>query len=282
MSTAKVVRNISDTARWAAVFRARETERRDALFRDPFAQRLAGARGEEITAALHGNRHDWAWVTRTYLFDQFLKEELQYGIDMVVNLAAGLDARPYRLDLPATLQWIEVDLPDLLNYKQEVLQNDKPACILERIPLDLSDGVARRELFAQLGRRAKNALVITEGLLIYLTEDRVGQLAEDLARAGGFQRWLTDLASPRLVRMIARQVGEPLGQAGATLQFGPKEGPEFFASCGWKPIDVRSTLQTAARLKRAPLLLRLLAFLPDSKGAGGKGVWSGACLLARM
>jgi O-methyltransferase involved in polyketide biosynthesis len=34
-----LIRHISDTARWAAVYRAQENERRDALFRDPFARR---------------------------------------------------------------------------------------------------------------------------------------------------------------------------------------------------------------------------------------------------
>lgn len=42
--TDPLIRNISDTARWAAVYRARESQRLDALFRDPFARRLAGAR----------------------------------------------------------------------------------------------------------------------------------------------------------------------------------------------------------------------------------------------
>ena len=89
-----VVRNISDTARWAAVFRARETERPDALFRDPYAERLAGKLGVDIANTLpEGNKHAWAWVARTYLFDQFIAQELQQGADMVVNLAAGLDAR---------------------------------------------------------------------------------------------------------------------------------------------------------------------------------------------
>ena len=45
-----LVRNISDTAMWAAAYRARETERPGALFRDPFAKRLAGPRGEQIAA----------------------------------------------------------------------------------------------------------------------------------------------------------------------------------------------------------------------------------------
>jgi O-methyltransferase involved in polyketide biosynthesis len=46
------IRNISDTANWAAVYRARESERPDALFRDPFARRLAGELGERIFETL--------------------------------------------------------------------------------------------------------------------------------------------------------------------------------------------------------------------------------------
>src|SRR6059058_1945296 len=104
------VRNVSDTARWAAYFRALETARPDALFRDRFAERLCGQHGVDIANTLpDGNKHAWAWVTRTYLFDHFIKQELQQGADLVLNLAAGLDARPYRLELPASLQWIGVD-----------------------------------------------------------------------------------------------------------------------------------------------------------------------------
>jgi O-methyltransferase involved in polyketide biosynthesis len=47
-----LIRDISDTARWMAVFRARETDREDAIFRDPFARALAGERGERIASAL--------------------------------------------------------------------------------------------------------------------------------------------------------------------------------------------------------------------------------------
>src|SRR5262249_32497061 len=57
-----MVRNISDTARWAAYFRAQENRRPDALFRDPYAERLAGTRGAAIANTLpEGNKHEWAW-----------------------------------------------------------------------------------------------------------------------------------------------------------------------------------------------------------------------------
>src|SRR5258706_5614090 len=90
--TQAVVRNISDTARWAAVFRARETERTDALFRDPYAERLAGKMGVDIANTLpEGNSHALAWVARTYLFDQFITQEVEPGTDIVSHIVAWLD-----------------------------------------------------------------------------------------------------------------------------------------------------------------------------------------------
>jgi methyltransferase (TIGR00027 family) len=278
-----LIRNISDTALWAAVYRARETERADHLFVDPFARRLAGTRGEQIATSLKfSDRATWAWVMRTYLYDQFVNEQIQQGVDMVVNLAAGLDARPYRMALPSSLKWIEVDLAGILDYKEEILGAEKPACQLERIRLDLSDVNGRRELFSQLGRRAAKALIITEGLLIYFTADEVGALARDLAGPPSFQRWLADVASPGLLRLLQKNMGPQLAQSGASFKFGPKEGPGFFVPYGWTPADVRSPLKTAARLKRLSFGMWLLSHLPASNGAQGSRPWSGICLLAKQ
>lgn len=278
-----LIRNISDTALWAAVYRARETERTDHLFVDPFARRLAGVRGEQIATSLpFSDRATWAWVMRTYLYDQFINEQIQQGVDMVVNLAAGLDARPYRMALPPTLNWIEVDLAGILDYKEEILAAEKPVCRLERIRLDLSDASGRRELFSQLGRRSSKALIITEGLLIYLTADEVGALARDLAAPASFQRWIADVASPGLLHLLQKNMGPQFAQSGASFKFGPKEGPGFFVPYGWTPADVRSPLKAAARLKRLSFGMRLLALLPASNGAQGSRPWSGICLLAKQ
>src|SRR5229473_4381405 len=247
-SAQAVVRNISDTARWAAVFRARETERTDALFRDPYAERLAGKMGVDIANTLpEGNRHAWAWVARTYLFDQFIAQEIEQGTDMVVNLAAGLDARPYRMALPPSFPWIEVDLPEILTYKEGILANEKPACALERLRTDLSDSSARRALFADLDHRADKILVLTEGLLIYLSAEEAAALAKDLAACSHIQRWIMDLASPGLLRMMQRTTGKRLSQVGAPFRFAPPEGPGFFKPHGWEPVEIQGLLKTAAR-----------------------------------
>ncbi len=276
------IRNISDTARWVAVYRARESERPDAVFRDPFARRLAGERGEQIAASIaFMEKNAWPFVARTWLTDYLISKQLRQGADMVINLAAGLDARPYRMELLRSLQWIEVDLPEILAHKEEILGNEKPVCVLERVRLDLSNESARRELFSELSRRANRVLVVAEGLLVYLTEAEVAALGKDLAAPVAFQHWIIDLASPALLRMLARKMGAPLDQAGAPLRFAPEQGPEFFTRCGWKPEEVHSTMHAAARLNRLSFFLRLIAKI-SSTHFQPKRPWSAVCLLTKQ
>jgi len=277
-----VVRHISDTALWAAYFRAEESKRPDALFHDPYAERLGGEKGAEIAKSIpEGQAHAWAWVSRTYLVDQFLRKEIESGADLVVNCAAGLDARPYRMELPSSLRWVELDLPDILVYKEERLAQEKPRCVLERIPVDLSHAEERRGVLEAAGAKGKRGVILTEGLLIYLSPEEVGALAKDLAAIGSFQRWLLDIASPGLLQMMRKTAGKTLEKVGAPFRFGPAEGPGFFALHGWDVVDVQGLLKTAARFGRPPFLLRLLAKLPESTGPQGKRPWSGVCLLQK-
>ncbi|HUX68750.1 MAG TPA: SAM-dependent methyltransferase [Terriglobales bacterium] len=278
-----LLRSVSDTALWTALFRARESERPDALFHDPYARRLAGERGEQIAAAVpFAAKHAWSFTARTYLVDQLLTAAIHQGADLVVNLAAGLDTRPYRLALPPALPWIEVDLPGILDYKESVLRGVAPVCALERVRLDLGDAAARAELLQRLGQRARRGVVVAEGLLIYLEAEAVAGLARELARAQGFERWIFDLASPGLVRLMQRQMGREVAAAGAPFRFGPAEGPAFFAPLGWKLGAVHSPLQTAAQVHRLPWTLRLFALLPATHpGANLRRPWSGVCNLER-
>jgi methyltransferase (TIGR00027 family) len=271
------VRHVADTALWVAYFRALETERPDAVFRDPYARRLAGERGFEIAKTLRdGDKQEWMWMARTYLCDQFLKQEISEGADLVLNLAAGLDARPYRMALPEPLRWIEVDLPDVIAYKEEILGKEQPKCRLERVALDLCDEKARQRLFTQLNLQAKRIAVLAEGLLIYLNTEEVASFAEDLAQNEHFHSWIIDLASPVHLKFMQWTMGKELSQAGAALKFAPPEGPEFFRQYGWEATDVRGLLKTAAKFKRSPE--GVIPPLDEPKGPTGRRQWSGVCL----
>ena len=275
-----LIRNVSDTARWVAVYRAQETERPDPLFRDPFARRLAGERGEQIAQSMPLGRGDnsWSMITRTRLVDDLINQQIRDGVDTIINLAAGLDSRPYRMQLPPSLHWIEVDLPEILSYKEEMLCGEKPVCSLERIRLDLSNNPARQDLFAELGRRSAKVLILSEGLLIYLAATDVAGLAKDLAAPPSFNVWIVDIASPGLLKMLAKRMATQLSQI-APFRFAPPEGPSFFLAHGWQPAEVHSLLKTAARFKRLSPLMRFFALFPETDKSRRDRPWSGVCLL---
>jgi methyltransferase (TIGR00027 family) len=246
------IENVSDTAKWVAVYRAMETERPDAIFKDPFAARLAGVEGEAIVDGMsRGRAMAWVMIVRTAIFDEIILDRIRNGgVDTVLNLAAGLDARPWRMALPSTLRWIDVDLPGILDYKTNTLRNDKPVCRYEAIRADLTDARRRQALFAQVNSESARVLVIAEGLLVYLTAEQVGDLANDLHAYGRFNWWLTDLTSPMVLKMMQRMWGKSVSAANAPFQFAPAEGAGFFAKFGWCKAEFRSSMAEAQRLKR--------------------------------
>jgi methyltransferase (TIGR00027 family) len=245
------IRNVSDTAHWVAMYRAMESDRRDALFRDPYARRLAGPRGEAIVQTMpRGRAFAWAMIVRTAVMDEIILRAVNRdGVRTVANLAAGLDARPWRLDLPLKLTWLDVDLPDIQQYKRDALQGEKPQCQLEWVPADLANSDARRSVLAKVASSPGPALVITEGLLIYLEREQVMALATDLAATPTLRWWLLDIASPGLLKMMGRTWGKGVSQS-APFKFAPEEDTAFFEPAGWKEVEYRSMFDESLRLKR--------------------------------
>ena len=270
-----IVSHVSDTARWVAVYRARESERPDALFRDPFAARLAGERGQAIAAATpRAAATAWSAVTRTKLIDDLVLDSIAQGCDRVLNLAAGFDTRPYRLALPRSLTWVEADLPALIDEKEHLLAAEKPACTLVRETVDLADSAARADLLRRAVQGASNALVITEGLVVYLDDATVQALARDLAAEPAIRWWMLDLLSPGIRAMISNGMGGR-HPARALVKFAPENGVAFFEALGWRAHDVKTLFRAAARFRRASLLMRALTIFPDPDPRRlGKARWS--------
>jgi len=246
------IENVSDTARWVAYYRAMETKRPDAIFRDPYAERLAGTQGKEIVDTMpKGRALDWPMIVRTKVLDEMITNAIRSrGADLVVNLAAGLDARPWRMDLPSDLRWVDVDLPGILNYKTEKLAGEQPRCRYEAVTMDLTDKRARQALFAQLGRSAQRALVVSEGLLIYLPAQEVETLSRDLRATPSFHWWLFDLANPWVMKMMSKTWGKTVKEGNAPFLFAPAEGPDFFVPQGWRAAEVHAMMDEAERLNR--------------------------------
>lgn len=272
-----LITNVSDTARWIAAYRARESARPDAVFTDPFADLLAGERGYAIADSNIepiGGRNGWPMVARTVVIDRLVATSIADGCTRILCLASGFDTRPYRLALPAELEWIEVDLPDLIDEKERALAGHEPRCRLHRIAADLSDDTVRRELLAEYG--GPTTLVLTEGLLIYLDEATVRTLSGDL-RDAEIGWWILDPVSPRIMESMRKRPQ----LTNAPMKFAPANGIGYYESLGWTVLDIESLLLVAARLRRLPLFMRPLAKLPQPDPRNpGKGMWSAIVRLA--
>jgi methyltransferase (TIGR00027 family) len=260
-SSATPVSNVSDTARWVAVYRAVESARPDAVFDDPYADRLAGERGRQIVASVpRMMRSGWWMVARTKTIDDLVFDAIRAGCDRVLNLAAGLDTRPYRLDLPAEFRWIEADLPGLVAEKEQLLAGETPRCHLTRYPVNLADPEARDRFLIEALAGATKALVLTEGLLMYLEPADVDALSRALARPE-VAWWMLDLAGPGLKKAMNEKSGGLLRNA--PFKFAPAEGVGYFEARGWRVGEVASVFVVAHRLRRLPWFLRLVARLPQ-------------------
>ncbi len=258
------VENVSDTAFWIAHYRAVETQRPDALFRDPFAQRLAGQRGGEIAASIPmGRITSWMIAVRTAIIDGYITRAIAEGVDTILNLGAGLDARPYRLDLPASLAWIEADYPQMIDYKEKLLATESPRCRLERVRIDLADDAERRKLLANIDARAKKLLVLTEGVITYLTNDQVGALADDLHSLANIRYWIAEYFSPHVVKFRQR-TGIQAKLQNAPFRFRPGDWFGFFALRGWRPQEIRYLPEEGRRLGRPvdlPIMVKMLGVI---------------------
>ncbi len=282
MNPGNPIRNVSDTALWVAIYRAMESERPDAIFNDPYARRLGGERGQAIVDAMpRGRTMGWPMVVRTAVMDEIVLRCVREGVATVLNLAAGLDARPYRLDVPASLRWLHVDLPDMIDYYRSHMDAEAPACQLEFVAADLRDAVARRDVFARAAAQGP-VLAITEGLLIYLESDDVAALARDLHDVARAQWWLSDLASPMLLKYLERQWQPMLQQGNAPFRFGPAENTAFFAPFGWREAEFRAHWDESLRLERTmPLawLWNLMRFVQSKRRREAMKRFSGIMLL---
>lgn len=266
----ELIRDVSDTAIWVAQYRADESRRPDALFKDELAQRLTGERGRLIADRMFGSQYTrWSVVMRTCMIDRFIRERVAQGVDLVINLGAGLDTRPYRMDLPASLRWIEVDQANLIQLKNQQLAAERPRCQLARVTLDLSDRATRTQWLREAVAGAQKVFVLTEGVVPYLSNEQAAELAEDLHTLPQVRHWLVDYFSPEIIRYIQRgRRGKMMRNA--PFRFFPPDWTAFYAQRGWRVEAIRYHAEEAEATGRQPprpLLLRIAMLIFRSAAA---------------
>jgi methyltransferase (TIGR00027 family) len=194
--------HVSDTALMVAACRALESACPDGFVHDPFAARLAGERGMAMLRGLpEPAMMRFGIGVRSRFMDELLLEALaSKPIATVLSVGCGLDTRPWRLKLPPDLRWIEVDFADMLDYKDALMSAETPRCRRERITADVNDTAQRRTIYAAAG--PAKALMITEGLLMYLPAATVEALAAEARQESGIAHWMTDITTTAFAKAI--------------------------------------------------------------------------------
>jgi methyltransferase (TIGR00027 family) len=232
--------------------RARESQREDRLFDDPYAQAFVdaapGAYPEDPQtaqqlaalgplASLGAAFYSHA-VIRTRFYDDYLTTAAAAGCGQVVLLAAGLDTRAYRLDWPAGARLFELDLPEVLTFKESVLATCGAVARCERItvPADLrADWPAR--LSAAGFDPTQPAVWLAEGLLIYLTPNEAeGLLTAVTGLSAPGSRFAFEHNPADRDMLTARAAQIPGMRTYTSLwKGGLADAPGWLTDHGWRP-----------------------------------------------
>jgi methyltransferase (TIGR00027 family) len=233
------ISHVSDTALMVAACRALEFDAPDGFVRDPFAARLSGERGMAILRALP--QHEmmrFGIGVRSRFIDELLLETLaSEKIATVLSLGCGLDTRPWRLEVPADLRWIEVDFADMLDYKNTLMSAETPRCRREFIAADVNDAAQRRNIYAAVGPAP--ALMITEGLLLYLPAAEAGQTS-------GIAHWMSDIMTTTFMKAINIDTPQSVRNMQAPDSLNGEQILERIRLQGWRTAARRSYITDMA------------------------------------
>ncbi|MBW0015610.1 class I SAM-dependent methyltransferase [Mycobacterium sp.] len=220
-----ITQSVGATALGVAAARAAETESENPLINDPFARLFVDAAGEgmwsvyadpkllaqavelgpEVRARIRLMIDFMA--TRTAFFDEFFLAAADSGVRQVVILAAGLDARAWRLPWPDGTVIYELDQPKVLEFKSKTLREHdaRPTARLVNVPIDLRQDwpKALREAGFDPSRPAAWS---AEGLVRYLPAQAQDLLFERMHALSAEGSWLASnvpgagFADPEVVR----------------------------------------------------------------------------------
>lgn len=248
---------VAGTARWTAAERARETARADRLFEDPLAAALAGEAGHELAERMRGTSDPPGFAIRTRFFDDALTDALgvRGAASQAVLVAAGMDTRAYRLELPRSVVVFELDRPELLALKERTLTEAgaTPRCIRRPVGVDLAGDWAGPLTTAGFDPTAP-AVWLVEGLVFYLHPAEVHRLFDEITglSATGSELLVDTIGRSLLDSPDMKPWLDQLADQGVPWHFGTdRPEDELFAPRGWRAA-VSMYSEVGTRLGRWP------------------------------
>jgi methyltransferase (TIGR00027 family) len=231
---------LASTACWTAAVRAHESERADHLFHDPWAALLAGQADQiwldRVPPGI-SKASDVGMVIRTKFFDDFLlRATTEHQIRQVVIVAAGMDTRSFRLIWPEGTRLFELDQPELLAQKEQLLSSAgaSPTCWRQAIGADLR-GPWADTLCQTCFDPLQSSVWLLEGFLQYLPNAHVSHLLDEITTLSAAESWLgfDTVNHDMMTSTWTRSWVEFLEQSGVPWLSTMDEPEAVLAELGW-------------------------------------------------
>jgi O-methyltransferase involved in polyketide biosynthesis len=197
--------------------RAIQSRWKNPILRDPWAEQAMRHIDYDLSQQLTGVASWSIWkdigptiiATRAATFDQLTNRYLADHPDAtVLHVGCGMDSRVFRVDPPASVQWFDVDYPDVIDLRRQLFP--------ERGAYHLI--AARLEDLRWLDEvpRDRPGLLIAEGVLHYLSETEVKALLNAVVAHFSGGQIIFDICNS----MIVKRAGSNVGGTGAAYKWG--------------------------------------------------------------
>jgi methyltransferase (TIGR00027 family) len=228
------------TARLMAYYRALELKKESPLIEDPFAERLAGDLSSFMNSHIRYSEMDYPLVRSNYIENYLLTPWCRtQKRSQIILLGAGLDTRVYRFKPLQTNAHIvfEIDFPSIIQYKEEVLKDEKQLCSLVRLSLDLSNPDWTKKIIESGYSINIPTFWILEGLVYYMKQEDVKSLIAESAQisTNNSQIFVDIMQQSRWVSSSDTLYSLSKDPVSKHFKWGLdiKLAPSFFLDIGW-------------------------------------------------
>ena len=245
---------VSRTAYYCCGVRMLDAETKHPVVNDRYAVRFMNEEGMKTFNAFRKFKAPNASnIARHRIADDILRDFIHKHDDpTIIIIGAGFDSRAYRL---TGGDWIELDEPHLIEYKNEKLPIAVCKNSLTRIPIRFEDESINDKLIHYASR--KSVIIVVEGVLMYLTEETVKSLLDTLVKLFPTHEFVCDLMTKKFFDKYGYKIHHKINDLGATFSFIIDEPKSIFIDKGYQLISKTSTVMRAVELK----ILNIPAFI---------------------
>ncbi|MGM9631870.1 MAG: class I SAM-dependent methyltransferase [Eubacteriales bacterium] len=187
-----------------------QVSKKGIILNDPTAERIWEAESFEVHGKSKSKWLAYNMAMRARVFDDWTEAMLRVNKDaLVLHIGCGLDARCLRIKEPY-LNWIDADFPEVISLRKNYYgENDA----YRMMPIDASKAEEIEKL-----PDAQTAIVVLEGISMYLTNDQVCRLLRTLEKKYSRLHILLDVYTDFAAK--ASKYKNPVNDVGVTKLYG--------------------------------------------------------------